>query len=182
MVFPDCASLHPGCGGIAKTPRFSRTIEPMNNKQANQWTGGCQCGAVRYELLAAPYASICHCRMCQRASGGPIMAFARVKKGEVRWTCGAPSHFRSSSLVERGFCSTCGTPLTYNFLDRPSISVTVGSLDDPEAVRPELQFGVESTLSWFAALPSLPGKRTDEFLTADDVARFVNHQHPDHEI
>jgi hypothetical protein len=155
----------------------------MADKQANRWTGGCQCGAVRYELLvASDHASICHCRMCQKASGGPFMAFARVKKGQLRWTRGTPSVFRSSSLVERGFCSTCGTPLTYNFLDRPSISVTVGSLDDPEAVRPELQYGVEGTLSWFAALPSLPGKRTEEFLTADDVAHFVSHQYPDHDI
>jgi hypothetical protein len=155
----------------------------MVDKQANRWTGGCQCGAVRYELLvASDHASICHCRMCQKASGGPFVAFARVKKGQLRWTRGVPSVFRSSSLVERGFCSTCGTPLTYNFLDRPSISVTVGSLDDPEAVRPELQYGVEGTLSWFATLPSLPGKRTEEFLTADDVAHFVSHQHPDHDI
>jgi hypothetical protein len=154
----------------------------MADKQANRWTGGCQCGAVRYELLvASDHASICHCRMCQKASGGPFMAFARVKKGQLRWTRGAPSLFLSSSLVERGFCNACGTPLTYNFIDRPYISVTTGSLDDPNLATPLNQFGIEGTLNWFATLPSLHGMRTDDFLTADDLARFVNHQHPDHD-
>jgi hypothetical protein len=154
----------------------------MDDKHAARWTGGCQCGAVRYELLAASdHASICHCRMCQKASGGPFMAFARVNKQQLRWTRGEPSRFRSSNLVERGFCAACGTPLTYNFVERPNISVTVGSLDDPETVAPDLQYGVEGRLSWFAAMTSLPGQRTEEFLTADDKARFVSHQHPDHD-
>ncbi len=64
--------------------------------------GGCQCGRVRYELRSAPdHVSVCHCRMCQKASGGPIMAFARVGKAALRWTRGQPASFRSSSLVER---------------------------------------------------------------------------------
>ncbi len=110
------------------------------------------------------------------------MAFAREKKGELRWSRGKPSAFRSSSLVERNFCSACGTPLTYNFVDSGNISVTACSLDDPEAVRPELQYSVERTLSWFASIGDLPGKRTEEFITADlAAARFVSHQHPDHE-
>jgi hypothetical protein len=145
-------------------------------------TGGCQCGALRYELLKpSDHASICHCRMCQKAGGGPIMAFARVKKSELRWTRGTLSIFRSSNLVERGFCSACGTPLTYNYLEGPNISVSTGSLDNPESVRPDLQYGVEGELSWFASLTKLPTKRTEEFLSPDAAARFVGHQHPDHD-
>jgi hypothetical protein len=143
-------------------------------------TGGCQCGQVRYELLTKPdHASICHCRMCQKASGGPLMAFARLRKDKLRWTRGQPASFRSSSLVERGFCSACGTPLTYNMLDGPNISVSIGSLDDPEAVRPVLQYSVERTLSWVPTLASLPGKRTEEFITPDLAVRFVSYQHSD---
>jgi hypothetical protein len=154
----------------------------MTEQSDTKWTGGCQCGAVRYRLLGPPtHASICHCRMCQKAGGGPIMAFARVKKTGLQWTRGAPSIFRSSSLVERGYCKSCGTPLTYNFLEGPNISVTITSLDDPSAVQPELQYGVESVLPWFASLGALPGKRTDEFFTPDAAARFVSHQHPDHD-
>src|SRR3979411_38822 len=49
------------------------------------------------------HASVCHCRMCQKASGGPLMAFARVKKAGLRWTRGQPAGFRSSSLVDTHF-------------------------------------------------------------------------------
>ena len=107
-------------------------------------TGGCQCGAVRYRLEAAPTgANICHCRMCQKASGGPFMAFAGVRLDELVWTRGAPKVFASSDVAERGFCAECGTPLTYRILGRDRISVTIGSLDRPSAVAPAMQYGVE---------------------------------------
>jgi hypothetical protein len=145
-------------------------------------TGGCQCGAIRYVLLSAPLkVSVCHCRMCQKASGGPLMAFARVAKESLRWTRGQPAAFHSSNFVERHFCSACGTPLTYNWIEGPNISVSLGSLDDPEAVRPILQYSVEHTLSWFRSIGDLPGKRTDEFITPDLAADFVSNQHPDHD-
>src|SRR5262245_36089945 len=145
-------------------------------------TGGCQCGAVRYELLTAPdHVSVCHRRMCQKASGGPMMAFARVKEGNLRWTRGEPAVFRSSSLVERHFCSACGTPLTYNLIDGANISISVGSLDDPEAARPVLQYSADRTLQWLPSSTSLPGKRTEEFITPDLAAHCVSYQHPDHD-
>jgi hypothetical protein len=154
----------------------------MTDSREKHWTGGCQCGAVRYAFAAAPmHASVCHCRMCQKASGGPMMAFARISKEDLQWTRGTPLAFRSSSLVERHFCPCCGTPLTYNFIDSPNISVTIGSLDDPEAVHPELQYSVERTLSWFSSIAGLPGKRTEEFITPDLSPRFVSYQHPDHD-
>jgi hypothetical protein len=143
-------------------------------------TGGCQCGAVRYALLAPPdESSICHCRMCQKASGQPFMALARVKANELAWTRGAPAVFQSSNLAERGFCRDCGTPLTYRFFEGDDISVSVGSLDNPLAAPPTIQYGVESELPWFATLADLPRMRTDEFLTSEQAARFANRQHPD---
>ena len=73
-------------------------------------TGGCQCGAVRYRLDAAPTGThICHCRMCQKASGGPFMASVLTSSFVV--TRGALSIFKSSDIAERGFCAACGTPL-----------------------------------------------------------------------
>jgi hypothetical protein len=117
-------------------------------EDAAEWTGGCQCGAVRYQLLTPPeHACICHCRMCQRASGQPFMAFASVRREDLRWTRGSPSTFVSSNVAERNFCSACGTPLTYHRVESGSIAVTIGSLDAPEAVRPIEQFGIESELS-----------------------------------
>jgi hypothetical protein len=153
-----------------------------NDQRATAWTGGCQCGAVRYELLTAPeHASICHCRMCQRACGQPFMTFARVKNQNLRWTRGTPSLFRSSNIVERGFCNCCGTPLTYRRVETNTISVTIGSLDDPEATRPVLQFGIEGKLSWTGELDALPVTRTDEWMRENNIAHIDSRQYAAHE-
>jgi hypothetical protein len=145
-------------------------------------TGGCQCGAVRYALSARPsHASVCYCRMCQKASGQPFMAFARVRRDELTWTQGRPAIFKSSDVAERGFCRDCGTPLTYRFLASGNISVTACSLDDPEAVRPERQYGVESKLSWLSTLDSLPQNTTADWMRKSNIAQIESRQHPDHD-
>jgi hypothetical protein len=128
-------------------------------------TGGCQCGAVRYRLDAAPIrASVCHCRMCQKAGGSPFMAFAAVKAGDLVVTDGEISLFRSSSYAERGFCARCGTPLTYRAVAGPTMSVTICSLDDPNAARPDSQLGVESRVDWLAESLALPALTTDAWI------------------
>jgi hypothetical protein len=145
-------------------------------------TGGCQCGAVRYRLEAKPKAmSICHCRMCQKASGGPFMAFAGVRLSRLVWTRGAPSIFASSDIAERGFCGECGTPLTYRGLGSDRISVTLGSLDDPDVVEPAVQLGVESRLRWLNRTLNAPEIRTEQWLTREKIQAVHNRQHPDHE-
>jgi hypothetical protein len=138
----------------------------------NMLTGGCQCGAVRYRAPATPLrASVCYCRMCQRAGGGPFMAFMRHAANDVLWT-GQLATFKSSNFVERGFCAVCGTPLTYRWVEGPNVSLTLNSLDDPEAVRPELRYSPETEVSWCRTLESLPTKGAD--VTA--APGFVNHQ------
>ena len=73
-------------------------------------TGGCQCGAVRFAVSAAPNrVSICHCRMCQKASGAPFASFADIDKNDFTWTKGTPAAFQSSTIAMRDFCSACGT-------------------------------------------------------------------------
>lgn len=145
-------------------------------------TGGCQCGAVRYRLSAEPTgANICHCRMCQKASGGPIMAFGGVRLSEFFVSSGAIATFSSSDIAERGFCAQCGTPLTYQGVGSDRISVTLGSLDEPGAVAPVTQLGVESKVSWLVPSLSLPEIRTDQWLAKKKIAAIHNHQHPDHE-
>jgi hypothetical protein len=147
-------------------------------EDAAEWTGGCQCGAVRYQLLTPPeHACLCHCRMCQRASGQPFMAFASVRREDLRWTRGSPSTFVSSNVAERNFCSACGTPLTYHRVESGSIAVTIGSLDAPEAVRPIEQFGVESELSWISGLRALPAKRTEDWRREYRIPHIDSHQH-----
>jgi hypothetical protein len=143
--------------------------------------GGCQCGAVRYRLSAAPQGvSICHCRMCQKAGGAPFMAFAGAPLKELHWTRGVPKTFSSSAIAERGFCADCGTPLTFRMLGYDRISVTVGSLDDPAAAPPTRQLGIESKVPWLEAALDLPAKKTSDWLTLDAAAVGAR-QHPDHE-
>ena len=145
-------------------------------------TGGCQCGAVRYRLSAEPTGvNICHCRMCQKASGGPMMAFGGVRLSEFFVSSGAIATFSSSDIAERGFCAQCGTPLTYQGVGSDRISVTLGSLDEPGAVAPVTQLGVESKVSWLVPSLSLPEIRTDQWLAKKKIAAIHNHQHPDHE-
>jgi hypothetical protein len=147
------------------------------------FTGGCQCGAVRYRLNVKPTgAAICHCRMCQKASGGPFMAFGGVRLSEFAVTSGAIATFSSSDIAERGFCAQCGTPLTYRGLRSDRVSISLGSLDDPNAAEPAAQLGVESRLGWLARSLSLPEIRTEQWLAMNKVAAVHNHQHPDREI
>jgi hypothetical protein len=144
-------------------------------------TGGCQCGAVRYELTARPRGgSICHCRMCQKAGGAPFMAFCdSVRQERFVFTRGAPAIYRSSEIAERSFCAVCGTPLTYRLIGRDRVSVTIGSLDRPTEVAPTQQLGIESSLPWFAGLAALPASRTQDWLKAIGVAEAGSRQHPD---
>lgn len=81
-------------------------------------TGGCQCGAVRYTLDQQPQnVHICHCRMCQKAVGGPFAIICPVLKPAFRITRGTIDYFTSSDVGRRGFCSACGTPLTFDYPD-----------------------------------------------------------------
>lgn len=133
----------------------------MRESRTPVLTGGCQCGAVRYALFAAPERThLCHCRMCQRAMGNAFAALAPVRKTDIAWTCGVPAMFRSSPVAERGFCSACGTPLSFGYLESEWIDVTLGSLDEPERVAPEFHYGVESRLTWLDRLDRLPREET----------------------
>lgn len=142
-------------------------------------TGGCQCGAVRYALYARPEGSVCHCRMCQKAVGGPFAALAKVNKADLAWIRGQPVTFQSSSAACRDFCATCGTPLTFRYLDAAHLEVTIGSLDDPAGAPPRTNFGTESRLAWVADM--VPGRLPDK-TTAGTVTRTIlGRQHPDHD-
>lgn len=143
-------------------------------------SGGCQCGAVRYRLAALGKASICHCRMCQKAFGNYFAPLVEVEGFE--WTRGTRGSFASSNLSSRGFCRDCGTPLT---LETPTENglvheVAVGSLDDPSAVEIEYHANVEDRLDVVMHLHEIPDatpQRRDENDTWN--ARIVNQQHPD---
>ena len=150
--------------------------------ESASYTGGCQCGAVRYAFDIEPHdPHICHCRMCQKAMGSFFAPLLCLPAGELRWTKGQPTLYASSNLAERGFCPACGTPLTFQYRNSDTIDVTIGSLDHPERVRPERQYGIESRMPWFGELAGLSGTSTENDLPTDMQASLRSAQHPDHD-
>jgi hypothetical protein len=133
-------------------------------------TGGCQCGAVRFALSAAPVKiSICHCRMCQKASGAPFASLAEIEHADFAWTRGKPAAFKSSSIAERDFCGACGTPLSFRRIDGPRIEIMTGAFDRPDR------------LGWVVGLANLPSQTTLQNYGPDKLGGIVSHQHPDHD-
>ncbi len=143
-------------------------------------TGGCQCGKHRYRISGPLFgAHICHCRMCQKAFGNLFAALVGVMKADIAWLGDPPTVFRSSSVVSRGFCVACGTPLTFAYDSSAHMNVSIGSLDQPALARPQVQYGIESRLPCFEELHTLPGSRTEDDVPPDDLARLKSLQHPD---
>jgi hypothetical protein len=144
-------------------------------------TGGCQCGAVRFRVEGAlGDASVCHCRMCQKASGNFYLPLVSVRDAALSWTRGEPKRFRSSNHGYRGFCADCGTPLTYEAPD--GVALTVAAFDDPAAIAPRIQWGIEAKLPYVDTIPDLPGEDTmADQDAASFLAELVSYQHPDHE-
>ena len=126
-------------------------------------TGGCQCGRIRYAArIEGDDAYLCHCKMCRHATGGVSIAFRGAKKADVEWTTRAPDYYDSSPIARRGFCSACGTPLTFEFPDSDSMDLTVGSFDDPTRFRPTRNFAAESILPAWQDSTHLTGVRTED--------------------
>jgi hypothetical protein len=145
-------------------------------------TGGCQCGAVRYRLATPPRAvSICHCRMCQKATGSPYGAFANLERDDLAFTRGAAKIFASSEIAERGFCGDCGTPLTFRAVAGSRISVTVCSLDDPAAAPPQLQLDADAAVPWVRECLTKPNTPIADYLKSKNIADARSRQHPDHD-
>ena len=143
-------------------------------------SGGCQCGALRFSVEGGlGRASICHCRMCQKAFGaffGPLVSAPGLK-----WTRGAPKYFQSSNRVRRGFCADCGTPLTFEPDDGPA-EVAIGAFDDPSGLRPVIQHDVANRLAWLDQLNDLPVRTLKEAAkVAPYYASIRSFQHPDHD-
>jgi hypothetical protein len=135
-----------------------------NDKQT--LTGGCLCGAVRYEARPDHREGYyCHCRMCQLAFGNTRAAYFNLRKDQVRWTTEPPQYYASSKFARRGFCPRCGTPLSFEFLDSQRMDLAIGTLDDPSQFKPTSHFAVESRIAAWHVDDGLPGERLDEHQT-----------------
>jgi hypothetical protein len=142
-------------------------------------TGGCQCGAVRYAARDAGDGAICHCRMCQKAVGSVFWPFLTMRVADLEWTRSYPAIYRSSEVGERGFCATCGTPLTFWHVGKDMIDLSIGSLDEPANVEPVRQHWASSRVPWFDRLADLPEVKSSA--GPEELLRRRPFQHPDHD-
>ena len=96
-------------------------------------TGGCLCGALRYAADSDPVdTGYCHCRLCQKSTGAPLLAWASFAVEDFRYTAGQPTVYPSSDWGQREFCAACGTHLTTLSPNLPTgVYVKVGTMDDP---------------------------------------------------
>jgi hypothetical protein len=124
----------------------------------DRYAGGCLCGAVRYELRG-PVHNLCwcYCTSCRRAAGAPAIPWGTVLHERFRLTHGELADYRSSAAVLRGFCAACGTSLTYRHESRPAeIDVTLGSLDEPARLAPQMHVWVADKPPWVTISDGLP--------------------------
>ena len=124
--------------------------------------GGCACGNIRYRVSVTPLdTGYCHCRLCQRTSGAPVLAWARVPIAEFRYLSGEPSIYRSSAWGERRFCPSCGTQVEFRLADKPEyVELNFVTLDEPDVIEPKMHIWCSSRLPWLELGDSLP--RYDE--------------------
>ncbi len=144
-----------------------------DSNNENKITGGCYCGAIRYECDQPPVEpGVCHCRECQRWTGSAFLAVAGFPLSGFRYTKGSPKLNQTSLIVERYFCADCGSSLHCRYLvslseddiaENPDyVLVSVGTLDNPEIALMEYHYGVESQLSWVHFDDELPRTRSEE--------------------
>jgi hypothetical protein len=125
-------------------------------------TGGCACGAIRYETTAEPVVMFhCHCRDCQRASGGPFTSFVIVPAEAFRFSQGSvrlhdsPSH--RGGKTHRGLCADCGSPILAKTDANPDIvAIRTASLDDASWFNPQMDVWTSDAHPWDQMNPALP--------------------------
>jgi hypothetical protein len=120
--------------------------------------GHCLCRSVVFEYDAEPNWTLhCHCESCRRATSSPMTTWISVPLAAFRFKQGMPRYFHSTPDVTRGFCATCGSPLTYENRRLPDeVHLLAASLADPAHVRPSRHVFVDEQLSWFEIADRLP--------------------------
>lgn len=117
--------------------------------------------------------------MCQKAFGGFFGPL--VTAHDLEWTRGEPKRFASSNKVQRGFCSACGTPLTYEY--GGPVEIAIGALDNPNVAPPTIQVNLNDKVSFFDGLCSLPVRMPDADPKQEAFnASLTSFQHPDHDM
>jgi len=125
------------------------------------FSGGCACGAVRYECSAPPAAMVnCHCRDCQRAGGSAYAPTVVVRSDAFRVIATQPTYYsvtaQSGHIARRAFCPACGSPLFASTSARPDfVGIRAASLDDPTWFHPTADVWTASAQPWDVMEPSV---------------------------
>lgn len=124
---------------------------------APTYEGGCLCGQVRWRATAAPAnVRVCHCRLCQLATGGPFFARAIFLAADFAWS-GKTTGWNSSPRLVRRSCARCGTPMFAEPNDPPArIGVSIVTADDRHALTPEVHIWVSGKADWLSLEDGLP--------------------------
>jgi len=131
-------------------------------------TGGCMCGAIRYEAKGPPRdVAFCHCNSCRKHTGAPVTAYVAFDREWVEFTRGDRKLYESSPGVYRAFCGECGTSLTWeapssSIPGRYTLELHICTLDDPDALVPESHVFHGERISWFDVHDTLPRYKTEE--------------------
>ncbi len=124
--------------------------------------GGCACGAIRYECTAEPIAMLhCHCRDCQRGTGGPFSSGVVVSADAFKLLRGSLRYYSVPGAMgpnnNRGFCPDCGSPVLARSDAAPQfIGLKVASLDDPSWFTPQMDIFTSEAQPWDFMDPALP--------------------------
>jgi len=126
-------------------------------KEETVYIGGCLCGELRYEARKPIDAAYCHCRLCQRSSGAPVLAWAGFPTASFSYKQSDPKSYQSSPDALRDFCASCGTQIAFRDTNFPArIDVNIATLDDPSSIEPEYHIWVGSRVPWFNIEDDLP--------------------------
>ncbi|MGD9500881.1 MAG: GFA family protein [Methyloceanibacter sp.] len=119
--------------------------------------GGCFCGAVRYAADGYPLRVMhCHCTICRRTSGAPVVTWITFPVAGFRWTKGTPTGLKSTANATRNFCSKCGSHMAFTIDGAKELDITVGTLDNPLAAAPGYHIFNDTRLAWFKLEDGLP--------------------------
>lgn len=140
-------------------------------------TGGCLCRAVHFSAtLPDDAVQLCHCRQCQRWTGGGMLASVRVRDLKMTGE-DVIRHYRASGHGERAFCGTCGTTLYWRMQDRDIAFLPAGLLDDQAGLRVTEEIFTDCRAPWMHAFDG--AAQHDEAEMQAQLAAFLAQQNTD---
>ena len=150
----ECGAIRTNSRGDLAEHAGARFIGPMDEVIHE---GGCLCGQVRWRARGEPAnVRVCHCRLCQAATGAPFFARAIFLAERIEWS-GETTRWPTSPRIDRLSCARCGTPMFAQPHDPPArLAVSLATLDDKDAIAPACHIWVSRKLAWLPLDDGLP--------------------------